>query len=316
MPVKTYNLTISGEAKISQNFKVKEFRSYSSTYNKLYSNEVKISTELVAMLEKLRTFLGGKIVIINGYRSPAHNKAVGGSSNSTHLKGYAADICCYDASGKVISAKKVCCVAEDLGFSGIGYMRSNHVHVDMSPSRIWRGDETKKENGTYYSLTRHGLSFYKYFNIKEKYQPYKKPVVTKPQIDYSVPSDWAADIWKEATNKGWTDGTNPRKDVTREQAITLIYRVIFNKPNETIENSVNICKEKKYTDGTNMKNYATREQVVALIYRMYKNNPDATLEECWTWGIESKITDGTVLKNNCTREQVIVMLDRVINLSK
>ena len=53
--VKTYDLIKDGELSLSNkmSLKVKEFRSYSSTYRKLYSNEVKISEELIALLEKL-----------------------------------------------------------------------------------------------------------------------------------------------------------------------------------------------------------------------------------------------------------------------
>lgn len=44
------------------------------------------------MLEAVRTTLGGApILISSGYRSPALNKAVGGSKNSAHLEGLAAD---------------------------------------------------------------------------------------------------------------------------------------------------------------------------------------------------------------------------------
>ena len=66
--VKRYNLIKQGEEKVSEHFKVKEFRSYSNTYNKLFSNEVLISEELIKKLEELRTVLGCKIEIINGYR--------------------------------------------------------------------------------------------------------------------------------------------------------------------------------------------------------------------------------------------------------
>jgi len=48
---------------------------------------------LMNNLEILRASLGGSPVIINsGYRSPQHNMNVGGSPNSQHLKGKAADI--------------------------------------------------------------------------------------------------------------------------------------------------------------------------------------------------------------------------------
>ena len=45
------------------------------------------------VLEPLRVAMGEPIKIGSGFRSPALNKAVGGVSNSQHLKGQAADLC-------------------------------------------------------------------------------------------------------------------------------------------------------------------------------------------------------------------------------
>lgn len=39
------------------------------------------------------------------------------------------------------------------------------------------------------------------------------------------PSAWAADDWEYAINLGITDGTNPRGNITREQAATMIVRL-------------------------------------------------------------------------------------------
>lgn len=158
-----YDLNRHGEVQLTKHLKVKEFRSYSSSKKKLYSNDVIVYTGLPEALEKLKSYLGAdRITIVNGYRCPEHNDAVGGSKKSTHLLGLAADVKLYK-NNKAILGKDICLVAEKLGFAGIGYMRNNSVHLDVSPIRIWRGDETKKENGTYYSLTKHKLTFEKYF---------------------------------------------------------------------------------------------------------------------------------------------------------
>ena len=45
------------------------------------------------VLEPLRVAMGEPIKIGSGFRCPALNKAVGGVSNSQHLKGQAADLC-------------------------------------------------------------------------------------------------------------------------------------------------------------------------------------------------------------------------------
>ena len=46
---------------------------------------------LVIVLEEVRTLLARPLIIISGYRSPALNKAIGGSQNSAHQFGLAAD---------------------------------------------------------------------------------------------------------------------------------------------------------------------------------------------------------------------------------
>lgn len=49
-------------------------------------------TRVAALLEKIRTLVGGQIRISSGYRCPALNRAIGGASNSAHMLGLAADI--------------------------------------------------------------------------------------------------------------------------------------------------------------------------------------------------------------------------------
>lgn len=44
------------------------------------------------LLDPIRAAWGGPITVNSGYRSPSLNKAVGGVSNSQHMKGEAADI--------------------------------------------------------------------------------------------------------------------------------------------------------------------------------------------------------------------------------
>lgn len=51
---------------------------------------------LADYLDGIREKLGKPILVNSGYRSPMLNKAVGGVSNSQHLKGLAADIVCVD----------------------------------------------------------------------------------------------------------------------------------------------------------------------------------------------------------------------------
>ena len=54
--------------------------------------QVKVDPHLVEVLEMIRANFDRPVIINSGYRCDIHNKAVGGSPNSQHLKGKAADI--------------------------------------------------------------------------------------------------------------------------------------------------------------------------------------------------------------------------------
>lgn len=50
--------------------------------------------ELSENLQIIRDHIGIPISVNSGYRSPEHNKAIGGKPNSYHKKGMAADLSC------------------------------------------------------------------------------------------------------------------------------------------------------------------------------------------------------------------------------
>lgn len=84
---------------LTKNFSYEEFtESYAaiskgidnSLPNLTVRNAIKELTENI--LQPLRDAYGKGIRITSGYRSPALNKAVGGSATSAHLTGYAADL--------------------------------------------------------------------------------------------------------------------------------------------------------------------------------------------------------------------------------
>ena len=60
--------------------------------------------ELIKFLNPIRESWGSAIRINSGYRCSELNKAVGGVSNSSHLKGWAADL--YPVNGKYEEFKK------------------------------------------------------------------------------------------------------------------------------------------------------------------------------------------------------------------
>lgn len=159
MSVKKYSLKKDGDKNISQHFKVREFRSKDGT-DKIY-----IETGLVETLETVRShFNCSKIIIVSGYRTPSHDKSVGGSGAGSHTKGKAADFIAYDKDGKAISSKEVSLYLEDLGILGIGYRSGKSetsTHFDVGyRKKKWFGDEKVGVGSSVAS------SFYDYFEIK------------------------------------------------------------------------------------------------------------------------------------------------------
>ena len=69
---------------LSPNFKVREFACKGS-------DVVLLDDELVVLLQCIREHFGKPVYITSGYRTAAHNAAVGGSKSSQHLLGRAAD---------------------------------------------------------------------------------------------------------------------------------------------------------------------------------------------------------------------------------
>jgi hypothetical protein len=108
----------------SRHFTYREFRSKGNGW-------IKVSRLLVWHLDGYRDQFGATS-IVSGYRDPAHNRRVGGASQSRHMKADAADL------------KPVATVAQAraLGFKGIGFNRSSGrvAHLDMRPGGVvvWR----------------------------------------------------------------------------------------------------------------------------------------------------------------------------------
>ena len=130
MTIKVYSKNKNGNNKLSQNFRVREFACADGT------DPIFIDSELVDILQKIRTHFGKPVTISSAYRTPDHNKAVGGTSYSQHMYGKAADI---KVSG--VSPKKVASYAESLlsNKGGVGvYSTFTHIDVRDTCSR-WKG---------------------------------------------------------------------------------------------------------------------------------------------------------------------------------
>lgn len=162
MQVKTYKT--SKNVKLSKHFMSNEFRSFVN--GTLTTKTILIYPLLITMLEKFFDYGIDTIIILSGYRDKKGDIAVGGNGYGAHTLGLAADITCYK-DGKTLSGEQIACLAQLIGFSGIGITGPTGCHVDVRTTKTytnghWWGDE---RNGNNYIT-----DFFKYTGI------------TKPQL--------------------------------------------------------------------------------------------------------------------------------------
>ena len=134
--IKEYSMSRDSTRQLSPSFRVREFACKGS-------DVVLIDDELVVLLQCIREHFGKPVHITSGYRTAAHNKAVGGALYSQHCYGRAADI---RVAG--VPVEQLAAYAETLlpGTGGIGRYpakagrAAGWVHVDVRPVKSrWTG---------------------------------------------------------------------------------------------------------------------------------------------------------------------------------
>lgn len=91
-------------------------------------------------LDRLRERMGHPLIVTSGYRSPEHNRRVGGAPRSMHMRGVAFDISMANVDPHRFEREAKAC-----GFQGIGLYPPqkpsggrNFIHIDTR-STPWRG---------------------------------------------------------------------------------------------------------------------------------------------------------------------------------
>lgn len=114
---------------LSKNFTQEEFEC------KCGCDSFRISDELIDGLQQLRDLIAAPIHINSGYRCESHNARVGGSKNSKHVLGIAADITCSGINWNLLYH-----YAENIAIfrnGGIGvYPESNFIHLDTRKEHV------------------------------------------------------------------------------------------------------------------------------------------------------------------------------------
>lgn len=121
-----YYLSMEGpQFPLSKNFRLVEFASKDG------ADRVLVHPALIDGLERLRSALGHPLTVTSGYRTPEHNRAIGGATASFHMRGMAADV-----SSKRVPPSTIAAEARRLGFGGVKAYPT-FVHVDVGPKRTW-----------------------------------------------------------------------------------------------------------------------------------------------------------------------------------
>lgn len=119
--VNVYSKARNGDARVADNFRVREFACKDG------SDTVFVSPELAKVLQEIRNHFGKPVTINSGYRTESYNKKIGGAAYSQHKYGTAADIM---VSGT--APRDVARYAETVlgSWGGIG-LYAGFVHVDV-----------------------------------------------------------------------------------------------------------------------------------------------------------------------------------------
>ena len=96
----------------------------------LKGSGVNMDMAFVEVLDNVREIAEIPLKINSGYRSSIHNKKVKGSPNSSHLKGFAADIHCNNSDSRL----RIVYAAIEAGVTRIG-IGNTFIHLDTDPNK-------------------------------------------------------------------------------------------------------------------------------------------------------------------------------------
>lgn len=142
------------------------------------THNITINTDLIDKIEKLISTIATikgvsadevHINVSSANRCKTHDINVGGSGWGMHTLGKAMDfqITC---DTQAIDARLIACIAQEIGFTGIGRITSSYIHCDIGTlenhgGMKWLGDEMVK-GGTSGSIIREPQTYWNYYGFK------------------------------------------------------------------------------------------------------------------------------------------------------
>lgn len=188
------------------------------------THDIKIDVDHINKIQEfMNTYGYNKVIISSGYRCSIHDKNVGGSGSGQHTKGTATDLRFYK-DDKTVSAKEVCCKAQDFGFKGIGYIDPNYVHLDSRTSGTYRGDETKNMNNNV------GNDFYSYFGIKnDNPKPTNNASSIVQTIQKGYNSKWGSTLGRIAEDNIFGNDTKKHLIMALQQELNVQFGAGLNR---------------------------------------------------------------------------------------
>jgi uncharacterized protein YcbK (DUF882 family) len=118
-------------SQVGKDFKLSRSFTLGELASKDGADIVIVHPALLIGLQALRDLVNKPIKINSGFRSPEHNKAIGGASNSLHTLGLAADVVV-----EGVTPIHIASIARDLGFGGVKAYPT-FTHVDVGKIRTW-----------------------------------------------------------------------------------------------------------------------------------------------------------------------------------
>lgn len=115
--------------KLTENFNLSEFNCKSGA--EMPNDVLENIKELAENMQVLRNHIGKPITITSGYRSPVHNKKVGGAKASKHVLGMACDFKVKGVTpAEVIKSIEVLIMCDKMSEGGVG-VYPTWVHYDI-----------------------------------------------------------------------------------------------------------------------------------------------------------------------------------------